>query len=116
MERALATDWRDLKCGTVRAPFVADLIERLAITRRHRFVDVGRLVRSCVVAGRSLSLNIAPGQRHRSDVFLVAMVTGADVVGVEIRPDLHALARALGARVRRDTWNRFRMLHLLFYE
>ena len=70
-----------LKYGTLRAPLVADMVARLGIARGRRFVD----------AGSGLGLVC----------LLIALTTGADVFGVEIRRDLHLLALRIGAQLAR---------------
>jgi len=68
-----------LKYGTIRPPLVADMIRRLKLKRGRLFVD----------AGGGLGLVS----------LLIALTSGADVVSIEIRPELHALAVELARRV-----------------
>ena len=75
-------DKNALKYGTVRPPFVRALLDQLKLRRSHRFVDCGS------------------GSGHLC--LLVALSTGADVFGIEIRPELHEIALKIGNEVRKE--------------
>jgi hypothetical protein len=77
---------RALKYGTVGQAFTKVFIETLRINDRVRLVDVG--------SGIGLF------------VFLIALVTGATVHGVEIRHELHRVALKIGGAVRRECTRR----------
>jgi protein-L-isoaspartate O-methyltransferase len=75
-------DGSESRYGKILPLLVRQLIDELKLRRGVRFVDVG--------SGIGLVC------------LLIALVTGADVYGIEIRDDLHAIALQIAAEVKKE--------------
>jgi SAM-dependent methyltransferase len=77
---------KSLKFGRLLAPMVLDLIARLALQKGKLFVDIG--------SGTGVVC------------FLIALITGANVVAIEIRRELHEMAVLIGHRLEAECTKR----------